>query len=216
MSNIVGRNQPCPCGSGKKYKHCCFGKDTKSEASNRNIIVWGGALVVVFIGLYVVFSNDGATPGFRSDPTGQGLPGQVWSPEHGHWHDATGTASDSIPNLLTPVDPISSTPFTPQPGPAPPGRFWSTEHGHWHDSTGAATNDPIPNSQTASDSLQLTPQPPGPVPDGKVWSPEHGHWHNAAATAAQAQPPRPDAIPNWDPRADTVQVTSQPPDSAPF
>ncbi|MEG2355650.1 MAG: SEC-C metal-binding domain-containing protein, partial [Clostridia bacterium] len=18
-----GRNQPCPCGSGKKYKHCC-------------------------------------------------------------------------------------------------------------------------------------------------------------------------------------------------
>ena len=22
----VGRNDPCPCGSGKKYKHCC-GKD---------------------------------------------------------------------------------------------------------------------------------------------------------------------------------------------
>jgi hypothetical protein len=21
--NRVGRNQPCPCGSGKKYKHCC-------------------------------------------------------------------------------------------------------------------------------------------------------------------------------------------------
>jgi uncharacterized protein YecA (UPF0149 family) len=19
----VGRNNPCPCGSGKKYKHCC-------------------------------------------------------------------------------------------------------------------------------------------------------------------------------------------------
>jgi len=19
----VGRNQPCPCGSGRKYKHCC-------------------------------------------------------------------------------------------------------------------------------------------------------------------------------------------------
>ncbi|MBQ2004967.1 MAG: SEC-C domain-containing protein, partial [Peptococcaceae bacterium] len=19
----VGRNDPCPCGSGKKYKHCC-------------------------------------------------------------------------------------------------------------------------------------------------------------------------------------------------
>ena len=19
----IGRNAPCPCGSGKKYKHCC-------------------------------------------------------------------------------------------------------------------------------------------------------------------------------------------------
>ncbi len=25
----VGRNDPCPCGSGKKYKHCCLGKDEK-------------------------------------------------------------------------------------------------------------------------------------------------------------------------------------------
>ncbi len=23
----VGRNDPCPCGSGKKYKHCCLEKD---------------------------------------------------------------------------------------------------------------------------------------------------------------------------------------------
>ncbi len=23
----VGRNQPCPCGSGKKYKRCCLAKD---------------------------------------------------------------------------------------------------------------------------------------------------------------------------------------------
>jgi uncharacterized protein YecA (UPF0149 family) len=23
----VGRNDPCPCGSGKKYKHCCLKKD---------------------------------------------------------------------------------------------------------------------------------------------------------------------------------------------
>ncbi len=24
----LGRNDPCPCGSGKKYKRCCYGKDT--------------------------------------------------------------------------------------------------------------------------------------------------------------------------------------------
>ncbi|MBN1177761.1 MAG: SEC-C domain-containing protein [Anaerolineae bacterium] len=23
ISKIVGRNEPCPCGSGKEYKHCC-------------------------------------------------------------------------------------------------------------------------------------------------------------------------------------------------
>jgi len=28
MSKKIGRNEPCPCGSGKKYKHCCLGKKT--------------------------------------------------------------------------------------------------------------------------------------------------------------------------------------------
>jgi hypothetical protein len=23
----IGRNEPCPCGSGKKYKYCCLSKD---------------------------------------------------------------------------------------------------------------------------------------------------------------------------------------------
>jgi len=27
----AGRNEPCPCGSGKKYKHCCLPKDEASE-----------------------------------------------------------------------------------------------------------------------------------------------------------------------------------------
>lgn len=25
----TGRNDPCPCGSGKKYKQCCLGKKKK-------------------------------------------------------------------------------------------------------------------------------------------------------------------------------------------
>ena len=24
--NKIGRNEPCPCGSGKKYKKCCLNK----------------------------------------------------------------------------------------------------------------------------------------------------------------------------------------------
>jgi len=26
MSDKIGRNDPCPCGSGKKYKKCCGGQ----------------------------------------------------------------------------------------------------------------------------------------------------------------------------------------------
>lgn len=26
VTNKVGRNDPCPCGSGKKYKKCCMNK----------------------------------------------------------------------------------------------------------------------------------------------------------------------------------------------
>ena len=26
----VGRNDPCPCGSGRKYKHCCQAKDASA------------------------------------------------------------------------------------------------------------------------------------------------------------------------------------------
>jgi tetratricopeptide (TPR) repeat protein len=27
----TGRNDPCPCGSGKKYKHCCLDKDRAAD-----------------------------------------------------------------------------------------------------------------------------------------------------------------------------------------
>jgi len=32
----VGRNDPCPCGSGKKYKNCCMQKDLEAERMNQN------------------------------------------------------------------------------------------------------------------------------------------------------------------------------------
>ena len=30
-----GRNQPCYCGSGKKYKQCCLAKDEEAAAAAR-------------------------------------------------------------------------------------------------------------------------------------------------------------------------------------
>ena len=31
MSNSISRNDPCPCGSGRKYKRCCQAKDEAAE-----------------------------------------------------------------------------------------------------------------------------------------------------------------------------------------
>jgi len=31
----LGRNDPCPCGSGQKYKRCCMGKDQAAVQAKR-------------------------------------------------------------------------------------------------------------------------------------------------------------------------------------
>lgn len=33
MTEKVGRNDPCPCGSGKKYKSCCLMKQEQKKTS---------------------------------------------------------------------------------------------------------------------------------------------------------------------------------------
>lgn len=35
MTKKIGRNDPCPCGSGKKYKHCCMWTDEAKGSSAR-------------------------------------------------------------------------------------------------------------------------------------------------------------------------------------
>ena len=32
----IGRNQPCPCGSGKKYKKCCLNKSREDNKNSKN------------------------------------------------------------------------------------------------------------------------------------------------------------------------------------
>jgi hypothetical protein len=34
----VGRNDPCPCGSGKKFKKCCESKVAKRSIGNAQVI----------------------------------------------------------------------------------------------------------------------------------------------------------------------------------
>ena len=35
MEANLGRNDPCHCGSGKKYKQCCLGKDEEKSRAAR-------------------------------------------------------------------------------------------------------------------------------------------------------------------------------------
>ena len=73
----VGRNDTCPCGSGKKYKQCCASKAGGSLVQSRVIMLLIAAAIVAAI--LAGFSNRGSSTG----------PG-VWSAEHGHYHDANG------------------------------------------------------------------------------------------------------------------------------
>ena len=57
----VGRNDPCPCGSGKKYKHCCLNADTSSAIKWRM-----GPLMCAAVGIIsglALFFTQGATVG---------------------------------------------------------------------------------------------------------------------------------------------------------
>jgi SEC-C motif-containing protein len=63
-----GRNQPCHCGSGRKYKHCCLEKD--AQAGHRSflsfslvvmLVVLGVALLLPYVGMFfsIWFPNFG-------------------------------------------------------------------------------------------------------------------------------------------------------------
>ena len=73
----VGRNETCPCGSGKKYKQCCASKAGGSPVRSRLIMLLIAAAIVAAI-----------LAGFSNRSTG--TTGGVWSAEHGHYHDANG------------------------------------------------------------------------------------------------------------------------------
>jgi hypothetical protein len=108
----VGRNDRCPCGSGKKYKQCCGpAEDARSKRRSTYAMVATAVVLALGIGGIVVLISSESGPSNR-----------VWSAEHGHWHDANGVE----------LGRSSSMPGARPTGPAPAGKVWSAEHGHWH------------------------------------------------------------------------------------
>ena len=47
----IGRNEPCPCGSGKKYKKCCLAKDETEASREPNSTPSGEAKTIHDMGL---------------------------------------------------------------------------------------------------------------------------------------------------------------------
>ena len=74
----TGRNDLCPCGSGRKFKKCCEAKERGGGAQSRLmlVVVVAAVLAAVVAGI-ASFSDEGSSTA---------APGRVWSPEHGHYH----------------------------------------------------------------------------------------------------------------------------------
>lgn len=80
MADEPGRNDPCPCGSGKKYKYCCGGKSSWYE--NKTLVGIGlGVFILAGLLLMGLLMSDRLGSDRPECP-----PGQVWSEAHGHCH----------------------------------------------------------------------------------------------------------------------------------
>ncbi len=75
----IGRNEPCPCGSGLKYKKCCINKQGKRPVYYTLLLIFGGMILLVsFVLVVQSIRNFEQSSGSK----------QVWSEEHQHYHQA--------------------------------------------------------------------------------------------------------------------------------
>ena len=58
------RNEPCPCGSGKKYKRCCALKEGGAVQGSTKILIWiAGVTLAVLLGYAVTQMGPGSDSG---------------------------------------------------------------------------------------------------------------------------------------------------------
>lgn len=78
MAKELDRNDPCHCGSGRKYKNCCIDKQVSKKMSKMGMIA---VAVVVLLGVVIVaLSLSGGQPPVDCPP------GTTWSDAHQHCH----------------------------------------------------------------------------------------------------------------------------------
>lgn len=104
----IGRNDPCSCGSGKKFKQCCARK-ADQRARLQDSLFKG---LFLFFGPVVVLLAIGVTVGsLRGGGAEDGGLERVWSAQHSHWHAVLPDGSE------TEIE---------------PGMVWDGDHGHFH------------------------------------------------------------------------------------
>jgi len=125
----TARNQPCPCGSGKKYKACCgTGDKTRSGAAlgkTLGIVV----VVVVIAGVFIVANH------FRTaDLSAEAANPEPWEynastnqhynplPGHEHWHDGPPpqNPAGTLNTATLPVPVQQQVPTVPTAAPVQP------------------------------------------------------------------------------------------------
>lgn len=113
----IGRNEPCPCDSGKKYKHCCGAKVQKRarfyDSAAKGLFYLFGPVAIALIAVMSIAALRGGAAG------DDGLE-RVWSAAHGHWHVMLPDGSETELR---------------------PGMVWNEEHGHFHQVAARASAD---------------------------------------------------------------------------
>lgn len=78
MTKALNRNDPCRCGSGKKYKHCCQDKDSSKWMSKTAMTI---IAIVILAGLVL-----GGISFIGGDSQSACPAGTTWSEAHQHCH----------------------------------------------------------------------------------------------------------------------------------
>jgi hypothetical protein len=75
------RNAPCPCGSGRKYKHCCLLKNEIASPRKKLLtaLTWAAVAGITVFGAVSIIQ---AMRNIDDTSSVQ----RVWSEEHQHWH----------------------------------------------------------------------------------------------------------------------------------
>ncbi len=188
----VARNQPCPCGSGEKYKACC-GKGKKNLTGART-----GRLLALIVGIVVIGGVAIAINQFARGDLGpqpysyDAANDRYWDPVHSHWHDGR------PPQNAAEEGQAGSNP-NPQPWEydAAKNQHYDPEHSHWHAGPPPAqagnllpgglpsipaAGDPVPLDAPAAAPVAAAPVEGDPAPwdydaeNDEHWNPNTRTW----------------------------------------